>query len=270
MSIKNLFRFLFGTKSTEKPYKQDLINASRQNEPSRESGQAPVPSWHKYATEPQPMPTATDFAEMQAGRLVEMINESLDIAQNSTNPETRTNRLDFAEEKLTEIEILLAAHPQIRLQHVSGVRAEIDRLRLSFTAAVSFSSEELLRSQGALAEVDGKPTYALSHMKDDLDVMAACVRAETNNYWGQPAGHRITAAPFFFLRVAILQRKAKNYDEEIGVCESWMAIVEDYKNQDFVRKGTGAKVWLGSTSRKIEERMPKAKEMLKRQQKGSE
>ncbi|KVX03973.1 hypothetical protein [Alcaligenes phenolicus] len=136
-------------------------------------------------------------------------------------------------------------------------------------SAVVFSSEEMLRRQGALAEVDGKPTYALSHMKDDLDVMVACVKAESENYWSQPAGHRMSVAPFFFLRAAILHRKAKNYEAEVHVCESLNEIMNDYKKQDFVKNGFAAKAWLGPTPRKIRERLPKAKEILKRQQKDS-
>ena len=128
-----------------------------------------------------------------------------------------------------------------------------------------FVSEGALRSQGALAEVDGQPTYALVHMKDDLAVMHACVDAETENYWRQQDGHRIAPAPFFFERVAILHRKSKNYEAEIAVCELWVALLEDYRSQGFVKRGSGAKVWLGPKSRKIIARLPKARELLKRQ-----
>ncbi|NYT79476.1 hypothetical protein H0A71_21110 [Alcaligenaceae bacterium] len=112
---------------------------------------------------------------------------------------------------------------------------------------------------------DGQPTYALAHMKGDLDVMQACMRAEIENYWRQPDGDRLTAAPYFFERTAILQRKAKNYGAEVAACEAWVEIVEDYKNQDSVKNGSGTKVWLGSRSRKIEDRPPKARDLLKRQ-----
>lgn len=186
----------------------------------------------------------------------------MDIARDSNNPDTRISRLDFAEEKLRELFDLSIQHPRINAHHVSGVRAEIARLRLRFTTTVSFSSEELLSSQGVLAEVDGRPTHQLAEHKDDLSIMQACVRAETENYWMQSEGHRIMAAPFFFERAAILQRKAKNYEAEVAVCEAWAKIVEDYKEQDSVKNGIGAKVWLGPTSRKIMERLPRARELF--------
>ena len=91
------------------------------------------------------------------------------------------------------------------------------------------------------------------------------MQAEIENYWRQPAGNRVTAAPFYFERVAILQRKAKNYEAEIAACEAWIRIIDDYKDQDSVKNGVGAKVWLGPGSRKIMDRLPRARELLERQ-----
>lgn len=232
-----------------------------------------APSWHKYGTPQKPMPGARQplseegLTDGLALRLVDLVNESLDIAKNSADAGTRISRLKFAEEKLLEVQALAAVNPRIKIQHLAGVKAEIERLKPNFTAAVSFTAEELMRSQGALAEVNGKPTYALANMKDDLQVMAACVKAEAENYWRQPEGHRLIAAPSFFLRAAILSRKAKDYAAEVAFCQEWLKIVKDYKSQDSVTNGISAKVWLGPTSRKIEERLPKAKEMLSRKNK---
>lgn len=265
MVMQRLARWLFGDSIARKSSE----SASAGPDVSESNAQEPVdmapPSWHKYATDPKPMLTYDDAIEGQARRIVELVNESLDIVQNSSDPETRISRVDFAEQKLQELLELSAQHPRIKTQHVAGVRGEIERLRSIFTATVSFSSDDLLRSQGALAEVDGKPTHQLAERKHDLDVMQACMRAEIENYWRQLEGHRLTAVPYFFERVAILQRKVKSYKDEVAACEAWSQIVEDYKSQSFVKNGSGAKVWLRPRSIKIGERLPKARELLARQ-----
>ncbi|WP_242611439.1 hypothetical protein [Kerstersia gyiorum] len=84
---------------------------------------------------------------------------------------------------------------------------------------------------GLQANVDGVPTYKLASQKDSLEVMAACAEAEANTYWAQPLGERQCAAPFYFERAAILYRKAKQHDDEVRICESWIAIDEDFANQ---------------------------------------
>lgn len=256
MVLRRVVRWLRGGES-------DRAKAESILEPERQ--QPPEPSWKRFAEPAKPMPSYDDLIEQQAHRLVELVNESLDIATNSSDPGTRISRLDFSEEKLRELLELSVLHPRIKTQHVDGVRAEIERLRKSYAPTVSFSAEDLLRSKGALAEVDGQPTYMLMHMKGDLTVMQACMRAEIENYWRQPEGRRLSAAPSFFERVAILQRKARNYEAEIAACEEWLKIVDDYKNQDAVKNGTGAKVWMGARSRKIVDRLPKARELLQRQ-----
>lgn len=207
----------------------------------------------------------SNLAKEQAIRLMELINESLEIAHNSSNVETRVSRVNFAEEKLHELQLLSIINPEITINNIDSLKDTIKRLKPNFTASVSFSSEDLLKNQGYLAEVNGEPTYKLSHMKQDLTVMQACADAESRNYWAQPEGMRLIAAPFFFERTAILQRRNKNYEAEIKVCEEWNKIVDDYKNQDYVKNGNAAKVWLGSTSIKINERLPRAYELLERE-----
>lgn len=256
MVLRRVVRWLRGGES-------DRAKAESILEPERQ--QPPEPSWKRFAQPAKPMPTYDDLIEQQARRLVDLVNESLRIAAESSDPETRLGRLDFAEGKLEELLDLTDRNPKISLQCLDQVRADMARLREAYMPTVVFTAEELLRSEGALAEVDGKPIYTLAHMKDDMVVMQACMRAEVENYWRQPQGNRLCAAPFFFERVAVLQRKAKNYEAEIAACEEWLKIVDDYKNQDAVKNGTGAKVWMGARSRKIVDRLPKARELLQRQ-----
>lgn len=116
------------------------------------------------------------------------------------------------------------------------------------------------------AQVDDKPTYELAASgKHDIDVMRSCCEAEIDNYWRQPEGERLCAAPYYFMRLAILNRKAKNYAAEIAACESWKAIINDYKRQPMVRARRAALAHKGSDSVALLARIPKAKELLRKQ-----
>lgn len=125
------------------------------------------------------------------------------------------------------------------------------------------TSEGLVTQAELQALVNGKPTYHYANQKHDLDVMLACVNAEIENYWKQPSGQRLCAAPFYFERAAILYRKAKLYADEIRICETWISIIKDYSNQG---NDLAAKVNLGPSSQGILKRLPKARELLKKHQ----
>ena len=125
-------------------------------------------------------------------------------------------------------------------------------------------SGQSLMDRGLQANVNGAPTYQLADQKHNLDIMAACAEAEISNYWQQPQGERLSAAPFFFERAAILYRKNKQYEKEIEICEAWITIMNDYTTQDVERY---AKVHLGPRSKAIYHRLPKARELLERSQK---
>lgn len=82
--------------------------------------------------------------------------------------------------------------------------------------------------------------YEMSHTyRDDLPVMIDCCMQEELDFWGSPEGSRRIPRPIFFQRVAILQRKAKNYAAEVETCERWLKIAESYSNQAFVKAGGG-------------------------------
>ena len=121
------------------------------------------------------------------------------------------------------------------------------------------TSEEIMRDMGALANIGGVPTTEFAGDKDNLDAMTQCVDAEERNYWGQPSGGRLCAAPFYFERVAILLKKQKDFAGEIRACERWVAIIEDYKSQAHVIAGMAALVHKGPRSIAICERLKKAK-----------
>lgn len=119
---------------------------------------------------------------------------------------------------------------------------------------------------GIQARVGDDPTYeiAISSAKD-LAIMLRCCEAEEENYWSQRQGERLCAAPFYFERVAILSRKAKDYAFEIDICERWKAIADDYGAQPMVKAGTGAKVHKGPRSVAILHRVAKARTLHARE-----
>lgn len=187
-------------------------------------------------------------------------------------------------EKSASIYVSLAATPETKAapkknavpattwqDRAAAVGALVDpNDKKSLTASKSESteatalSEMSLMDQGLQANVNGTPTYELVDQKHNLDVMVACAEAEISNYWQQPQGERLSAAPFFFERAAILYRKNKQYEKEIEICEAWIAIMNDYTNQDMERY---AKVHLGPKSKAIYHRLPKARELLERSKK---
>ena len=115
-------------------------------------------------------------------------------------------------------------------------------------------------------EVNGTPTYELAESgKHDLATMRACCAAEADSYWRQPEGERLCAAPYYFERVAILLRKAKDYTGEIDICERWKAIADDYRRQPMVKARQAALVHKGPRAEAILVRLKKAKELLRKE-----
>lgn len=82
--------------------------------------------------------------------------------------------------------------------------------------------------------------YDLIHThKDDLETMINCCMQEEIEFVSTPDGKRRLPPAIFFQRVAILQRKQKNYQAEIDACERWLNIVAAYSSQAFVQAGDG-------------------------------
>jgi hypothetical protein len=75
------------------------------------------------------------FAWNQAISLMELINESIQISNNSTNPETKVSRLELAHAKLDSLKLLSVQHPFIKLQRLDGVRKTIADLAEEYSEA---------------------------------------------------------------------------------------------------------------------------------------
>lgn len=69
-----------------------------------------------------------DIVSQQAGRLVQILNESLQLANDSKSVKTRVSRLALAKEKLAELQVLSAQHPFVSLERLPEVLRCIDEL----------------------------------------------------------------------------------------------------------------------------------------------
>ena len=75
------------------------------------------------------------FASEQAKLLMEIINESIQISNNSVNPETKVSRLELARAKLDSLVLLSVQHSFIKLQRLDGVRKTITDLGNQYSEA---------------------------------------------------------------------------------------------------------------------------------------
>jgi len=109
--------------------------------------------------------------------------------------------------------------------------------------------------------VEGKPTWQHTETnKDNLDIMLKCCEAELKTM----ETAEVVAAPFYFERAAILLRKAKQYDQEIAICERYLHAVEAYYSS--VAKVYEADVRKGPRFKAIEARVTKARLVRERAQ----
>jgi hypothetical protein len=127
---------------------------------------------------------------------------------------------------------------------------------------VKATSSQVPRTSGEyitqLAEganlVDGKQTWELvEDGKNDLAAMLRCCEAELATM----KRAKVVAAPFYFERAAILLRKAKQYDREIEICESYIQAVEKHYSASTL--GYEADVRKGPRYQAIQSRVPKAR-----------
>ena len=105
--------------------------------------------------------------------------------------------------------------------------------------------------------VDGKQIWELAdEKKHDIEYLKKCCDAELRTM--EAVG--LVAAPYYFERVAVLSRKAKNYRQEIHYCETYIRLVESY----YAKQGPEdiADVRKGPRFQAIVARIPKARELL--------
>jgi len=94
-----------------------------------------------------------------------------------------------------------------------------NRIKSLFGNEVGDENAETYSSGSVTATVEGKPTFEFAESgKDDIDLMLECCFAELKNFRDQ----RLTPAPFYFWRVAVLLAKAKRYQDEANILEAFL------------------------------------------------
>ena len=119
------------------------------------------------------------------------------------------------------------------------------------------SGELIAEATGGANLVEGRQTWELAEeKKHDLEHMKRCCEAELQTM--EAAG--IVAAPYYFERVAILSRKARNYQQEVHYCETYVRSVNEF----YARHGTAgmADVRKGPRYKSIATRLEKARKLL--------
>ncbi|MFY0666315.1 MAG: tetratricopeptide repeat protein, partial [Natronospirillum sp.] len=131
-----------------------------------------------------------------AQRLVEIINESLKIANESKNADTKLSRLDVAKKRLKELKKLSNEHPFIKLTQLEKVELSIVELEQEFIQAQYREAAEG-NMRGQELEKEGNVDAAILEyerlLEDGVDT------------------------PFTYRRLAIIYSKRKETDEELRV-----------------------------------------------------
>lgn len=132
-------------------------------------------------------------------RLVDIINESLKIANESNNADTKVSRLDVAKQKLNELKRLSEEHTFIQLTQLPQVEQSIEELDQEFMQAhYRTASEGNLRGQAL--EKEGNVDEAITEYERLLE--------------------KNVDTPFTYRRLAIIYSKRKERDEELRVLKA--------------------------------------------------
>ena len=137
-----------------------------------------------------------DVVTSSAQRLVEVINESLTIANESNNPETKISRLEVAKDKLSEIKKLSKQYSFLALTSLNDVENSISELENEFLIS-------------GYAEIANGNITAESLEKEGK------VEEAINEY--EKLVERKVDTPFTYRRLAILYRKGKQENEETRI-----------------------------------------------------
>lgn len=133
-------------------------------------------------------------------RLVEIINESLKIANESKNPDTKVSRLNVAKDKLEDLKELERKFSFIHITQLDEVESSIKALEIEFETA-GYKEIAQGNMNGELLEKEG-------NIKGAIEVYESLLNSKVDT-------------PFTYRRLAILYRKKKQKDDEVrGIKEA--------------------------------------------------
>lgn len=159
-------------------------------------------SLERTANNPSRQVSESEFDESQhaslelAQRLVEIINESLKIANKSKNADIKISRLDLAKIRLDDLKGLAKDNPFIKLTQLSQVERSIAELEREFIHAQYREAAEG-NNRGQALEKEGNVDEAIQEYERLL-----ADRVHT---------------PFTYRRLAIIYSKRKKKDDELRV-----------------------------------------------------
>lgn len=134
-----------------------------------------------------------------AQRLVDVINESLKIANESKNADTKVSRLDVAKKRLVDLKSLSNEHPFIELNQVPEVERTIAELEQEFLQSHYRKAAEV-NMRGQSLEKEGRIEEATQEyerlLEEEIDT------------------------PFTYRRLAIIYSKRKESEEELRVLQA--------------------------------------------------
>jgi tetratricopeptide (TPR) repeat protein len=135
----------------------------------------------------------------QAGRLADVVTDSLKLARDSHDAETKLSQLDVARTRLEELKAIADAHSWLSISSLEEAEREIVQLEESFELAGYRAAIEA-KARGAALEQEGSVDAAIAVYESLL--------AE------------LVEDPFAYRRLAILYRNRKQRDDELRVLKA--------------------------------------------------
>lgn len=153
-----------------------------------------------FGKQSQPQFTKSDIDAVSdcAQRIVDVINESLKVSNESNNPDTKVSRLDVAKLKLIELKSMVSKYPFLSITSLGDVEASISKLESEFLAS-SYREIASGNMTGERLEKEGK-------IKEAIWEYEKLVKSKVGT-------------PYTYRRLAILYRKNKSINDEIRILQ---------------------------------------------------
>lgn len=147
-----------------------------------------------------------------AERLIEIINESIHLANDSKNVDTKVSRLDVAKDKLAELKDLVSENSFLKITGLEKFEVCVKELELGFNVA-GYREIANGNMSGELLEREGKVDEAIATYEKLLE-----------------AG---VDTPFTYRRLAILYKKQKKLSDELRVIKAALKNVPSSNNKHY-------------------------------------
>ena len=155
---------------------------------------------------------SSEFLRSQAQRLSDLVNESLELVENSEVLATRISRLDFTKEKLQELRDLTSNNPDLKLIGLDEVEEKIKRFELDFESS-GYREIASGNMQGEALEKEGK-------IQEAIEVYESLLESKADT-------------PFTYRRLAILYKKMKQREDEVRVLKAALKNVPSNNNRHY-------------------------------------